>query len=161
MRKLLSIICALTFFIFVGMLIYMEEIWLPSFWAELAAGLALVAVGILYWGFEPEIRVLIKGKKPFDPRYDHVEAWLFYGPETGYEKGERHPQKNNPRSKLVCNTITRKAYYVDREIWKMICEGRIRWHSTDHQDLKKWCRSMGYELVRKDARESHLLDLGC
>lgn len=160
MRKFLSIACALLVFTFVGILIYLEDLVLPEFWSELAAGLMLLAIAILYWGFKPEINDLIRSKKPFDPRFDHVEAWLFYDPEISYEKGERHPKKNDPRNKLVCNTITKKAYYVDSFVWRMICDGRIRWHSEDDQDLKRWCRKMGYELVKKDARESHLLDLG-
>ena len=138
----------------------MEGVLLPSFWTELAAGLTLLAIGVLYWGFKPEINNLVRGRKPFNQRFNHVEAWLFYDPSTSYRKGERHPKKKNPHNKLVCNTITKKAYYIDRVVWRMICDGEIRWHSAVDQNLEKWCKKMGYKLMKKDARESHLLDLG-
>lgn len=160
MRKLLSVMCALSIFIFIGVLIYTGDILLPDFWTELAVGLMFIAIGILYWSFKSEINRFIKGEENFDPRFDHVEAWLFYSRNIRYKKGERNPKKNDPRRKLVCNTITKKAYYVDRVVWKMIREGKIRWHSEDYQNLEKWCAKMGYELIRKDARESHLLNLG-
>ena len=161
MRKLLSTVGAVIIFIFVGSLIYMRGVVLSDFWTQLAVGLFFLAIGILGWGFKSELNYLVKGKAPkFDPRYDHVEAWLFYGPEISYEKGERDPKKNNPRSKLVCNTITKKAYYVNRDVWEMIRGDRIRYHTDDEQDLEEWCKNMGYELVKRDAREYDLLDRG-
>lgn len=148
-------------FIFVAWLIHARGVVLADFWTQLAVGLTLVAIGILYWGFKSEINNLVKGARPkFDPRFGHVEAWLFYGPGISYAQGERHPKKNNPRKKLVCNTVTKKAYYVDSTVWEMIREEKIRWHSDDDQVLDKWCTKMGYELVKKDARLSYLLDLG-
>lgn len=116
-------------------------------------------MSVLYWGFKPEINRLVKSRR-LDPRFDHIGAWLFYPPEISYEKGERDPRKNNPRNKLVCNTKTRKAYYVDNIVWKMIYNGKIRWHSEDEQDLQKWCDENDYELVKEDARVADLLDLG-
>lgn len=161
MRRTLSVICALGIFSFVALLVYRGDVLLPAFWAEFAAGLALTGIAALYWGFKPEINRTLRGKASFDPKFDHIEAWLFYGPKVHHSKDERDPEKNNPRHKLVCNTITKKAYYIDSVVWRMIRDGKIRWHSDADQDLEKWCIKMGYELVKKDARESHLLDLGC
>lgn len=158
MGKSLSIVSALIIFSFVGLLIYKGYVILPDFWTQLAVGLIFLAVGVLSWSFKSEIINLVKGEKlKFDPRFNHVEAWLFYGPEISYEKGERHPRKNNPRKKLVCNTHAKKAYYVDRVVWEMIYDEKIRWHSEDDQDLKEWCTKMGYELFKRDAREVDLL----
>lgn len=93
-----------------------------------------------------------------DLTFDHVEAWLFYPHEISYGRKERDPKRNNPRMKLVCNTITKKAFFVDDDVWRMIYEGQIRWHSEDEQDLERWCRKMGYQLFKRDARLADMLE---
>jgi hypothetical protein len=160
-RETLSAIFVLGIFSFVVVLAYRGDVILPAFWAEFAAGLAMTGIAVLYWGFKPEIDRTLKDRSSFDPKFDHIEAWLFYGPKVHLSENNIGPEKNSPRHKLVCNTVTKKAYYIDSVVWRMICDGKIRWHSDIDQDLDKWCAKMGYELVRKDARESHLLDLGC
>jgi hypothetical protein len=159
MRKLISVICALSVIVIVTLIVVIGHADLSTLGGELAAALVIVALSVLYWGWKPDIDHLV-GKRRLDPRFDHIEAWLFYDPKISYEKGERSPRKSIPRWKLVCNTRTRYCYYVDDVVWSMIYNGRIRWHSVDEQDLQKWCDGMNYELIKQDAREPDLLNLG-
>jgi len=93
----------------------------------------VIVIGLLYSASHLRDRDLAT-------RLNHVEARLFYPPEISWAAKERDPKKNNPRKKLVCNTVTRKAYYVDDVIWDMIRENKIRWISEDDQDIEEWCR---------------------
>jgi hypothetical protein len=55
MRKPLSVIFALVPLIFVALLAYWSLVILVEYWTQLAVGLTLLSVGILYWGWKPEI----------------------------------------------------------------------------------------------------------
>lgn len=117
----------------------------------------------LFWPRKKDLGVTLENDVTqttrLDPRFNHVEAWLFYESKIDYDKGERDPKKNNPRFKLVCNTSTKKAFYVDNIVWKMILEDKIRWHSEDYQNTQQWCDSTGYKLIKRDAREADLLQI--
>lgn len=63
MRKTLSIVVSLIVFGFVVWLILAGSVNLPMYWTEVAAGLTLIGIGVLYWGFKPDIVRWIKGKK--------------------------------------------------------------------------------------------------
>lgn len=63
LRKVLSIAGAVAILAFVGFLIYTGSVSMPDYWTGVAVGLTLVAFGIIYWGFKPEIHRLIKAKK--------------------------------------------------------------------------------------------------
>lgn len=92
-----------------------------------------------------------------DPKFEHLEARLFYPPDVSWEKGERTPHKNNPRHKLVLVTDLKKAYYVGKYAWNLILLDKIPWFSDDEQDLRKWCISEGYEYIPKNGTEKKLL----
>jgi hypothetical protein len=69
LRKPLSIIGALVLFGLVVVFQHQGLILLREFWTELAVGLTLVGIGILYWGWKPEIIHLVRqGRQPPSPR---------------------------------------------------------------------------------------------
>jgi len=63
MRKFLSVLGAFILLSFVGYLIYLGAVVLLDFWTGLAIALTLTALGILYWGFKPEVDRLAKRKR--------------------------------------------------------------------------------------------------
>jgi len=62
MRKTLAIISSVILFIIVFFLLYKGDILLTSYLTELAVGLTLFGIAILYWGFKPEIEEIVRGK---------------------------------------------------------------------------------------------------
>jgi hypothetical protein len=63
MRKLLSVVGAIVFFFLVGLLIYQGGVNLSDYSTQLAVLLTTLGIGVLAWGFKPEIANLVKGKK--------------------------------------------------------------------------------------------------
>jgi hypothetical protein len=55
MRKPLSVIFALLPLIFVALLAHWSLVILVEYWTQLAVGLTLLSVGIIYWGWKPEV----------------------------------------------------------------------------------------------------------
>jgi len=55
MRTPISIIVAVVLLVFVGYLAYSGRIALLDYWTGLAVALTGIALGILYWGFKPQI----------------------------------------------------------------------------------------------------------
>jgi hypothetical protein len=67
MRKLLSVIFALVPLIFVTLLAYWGLVTLVEYWTQLAVGLTLLAVPIIYWGWKPEIDRWFAEKRSSEP----------------------------------------------------------------------------------------------
>jgi len=63
MRKIFSVLGALILLSFVSYLICSGSVILPDYWTEVAVALTMMAIGLLVWGFKPEIMRLVKGKK--------------------------------------------------------------------------------------------------
>jgi hypothetical protein len=80
MRKPLSVIFALVPLIFVALLAYWSLVILVEYWTQLAVGLTLLAVGIIYWGWKPE-----------------VDQWFA---EKGSSKPDRRPESSLPPNLL-------------------------------------------------------------
>ena len=67
MRKPLAVIFAFVPLIFVALLAYWSLVVLVEYWTQLAVGLTLLAVGILYWGWKPEIDRWFAEKRSSEP----------------------------------------------------------------------------------------------
>lgn len=106
---------------------------------------------------EGHTRLVIEANEKLDPKFSHVEAWLFYPPSISYAKRQRDPKKNLTRFKLVVLTDLKRAYRVGNYVMSLILLDKIRWHSDDEQDLKEWCEKRGYTFIDKDAIEQDLL----
>lgn len=61
-RTLVSIVVAFVLLILVLYIAYSGNIILPDYWTQLAVALTAIALGVLYWGFEPQINSFLKGK---------------------------------------------------------------------------------------------------
>jgi hypothetical protein len=65
MRKPLSVFSAAVLFLVVCVLVFWRLIVLPDYWKQLAVALTLLSIGILYWGWRPEInRKLAERNEP-------------------------------------------------------------------------------------------------
>jgi len=60
MRKLLSVLFVLLLLVFVFLLAHMGLVALLDYWTGLAVALTLTAMGVLYWGWKPEINRSIR-----------------------------------------------------------------------------------------------------
>lgn len=67
MRKPLSVIFALVPLIFVALLAHWSLVVLVEYWTQLAVGLTLLSVGVLYWGWKPEIDRWFAEKRSSEP----------------------------------------------------------------------------------------------
>lgn len=88
MRRTLSIVGAVILILFAAYLIITGNVALPEFWTQVAGGLVIAAIGLLGWGFKPDIyRFLgIEGKASPRPagqtgrieaQYVHIEHWAY------------------------------------------------------------------------------------
>jgi hypothetical protein len=66
MRTIVSILVACALFVLVGYLAYSGIIILSDFWTGVAVVLVATALGVLYWGFRPQIGRLFKEKRSGD-----------------------------------------------------------------------------------------------
>jgi len=161
---------------------------LTDFFTQLAVGLVLTALIILYWGWRPEINRLVRPPKPskqpvgaemkdvvapslrdwrsdgtpeLDPRFSHVYAVLFYPPEISWEKGDRTPTRYMPRYKAIVNDRTKKAFYMVEYAIDLLNRRRIQWYTETWKGddaFKKYFKAKGITLIGKPATEADLLE---
>lgn len=91
MRKPLSVIFALVPLILVALLAYWGLVALVEYWTQLAVGLTLLAVGVLYWGWKSEIDRWFAEKRSSEPDRQpesglHLQPNLQNKLETLHEK---------------------------------------------------------------------------
>jgi hypothetical protein len=67
MRKPLAVIFAFVPLILVALLAYWGLVTLVEYWTQLAVGLTLLSVGVLYWGWKPEIDRWFVEKRSSEP----------------------------------------------------------------------------------------------
>lgn len=72
MRRIVSVVVAFILFTFILYLAYSGNIVLLDFWTGLAIALAMAALGVLYWGFRPQINRSFKDRR--DSHESSVES---------------------------------------------------------------------------------------
>jgi hypothetical protein len=87
MREGISIAVASAFFILVAYLVFSGSVILSDFWTGLAVGLTLIALGVLYWGFKPQINRSFMEKRKFQ----NVETEIAPSMEMERQKRELLP----------------------------------------------------------------------
>lgn len=114
-------------FAFVGALICSGSVTLSDFWTGTAVGLALIAIGILYWGFKPDIGRLIRGKRAIDnlleSLYFFITHWNTYK-NLMQEKRLRKPQNGEIKwaSDQIKDAITKIRLLNPRGINKEVLD---------------------------------------
>lgn len=154
-RKIISVLGGAILLLLVGVWVYSGDLILPDFITRLVVGIIIMAITPIFANalrkstFEPKVN-------PFNPKYDYIEARLFYPRTISWER--RDPRKIKPHYKLILIKDLKKAYYVGSYVWNLILTNQIEWVTEDEEDLDEWCGKKGYALIKEDATEYNLLE---
>jgi len=142
MRKPLSIVTAVLLVLPVTYLIREGYLDLTQFFTQLAVGLLLMAVGILYWGFRPEIQRWFGGTPKFNITLTDLKP----------EEKIREVQIRF-RGGEVRKHEARFCYITVRNSGKRTAEDVVAWCGTDRMMFMPIRRKLTYTVDHDDAPE--------
>jgi hypothetical protein len=138
MRRIISIIVASMLFIIVGYFILSGIILLTAFWTGLSVALIPIALGILYWGFKPQLNRLFKENR--DTKESKVETTIATKEEK--QKSALLPEKIKIIKINIDNDFLDKIYeQTRREAIEMYHDAQLSSFSIqvfpfqDHQNV--------------------------
>lgn len=130
----------------------------------------LVGLGLLFSGLKSKTPLVMRTKdrrfiadtvRQLDPRFAHVHAIFLYPKQVSWERGERNPERNMPRLRVVVNTKTKKAFWMGPYAMSLFHAKKIQYvtgNASGEAEMREYVRTKGYLLVENPASEADLLE---